>query len=79
MDYSLHSYPRELARQITAQWKAAGALEQLTREPRATRSQPEPSRSTTSRRIASQVTQDEMAAVIRQRRTPGLVVAYVPR
>ena len=32
MDYSLHSYPRELARQIMAQWKAAGVVEQLPPE-----------------------------------------------
>jgi hypothetical protein len=29
MDYSLHSYPRELARQITVQWGAAGVSDQL--------------------------------------------------
>ena len=32
MDYSLHSYPRELARQITVQWGAAGVSDQLPPE-----------------------------------------------
>jgi hypothetical protein len=29
MDYCLHSYPRELARQITVEWGAAGVSDEL--------------------------------------------------
>ena len=32
MDYFLHSYPREFARQIIAQWNAAGVVDQLPPE-----------------------------------------------
>jgi hypothetical protein len=32
MDYCFHSYPRELARQIAAQWDAAGMVDQLPPE-----------------------------------------------